>query len=136
VKGKVEMVPLPKGDASGSQHASTLGGWSLAVSRYSHQKEAAVSLVTWLTRPEEQKRRAAILGQNPTIKSLYQDPKLLKIFENAVPRPAGAVGTKYSRVSSEFWDAVHQILSGNIGVESGLKKLKSRLSAIRRGEKW
>lgn len=136
VRGKVKMGVLPKGTGPNASHSSTLGGWSLAVSRYSRNKEAAVSLVNWLARPEEQKRRAEILGQNPTIRSLYHDSELLKVFDNAVPRPSGTTGTKYNRVSAEFWDSVHRILSGESTAEAGLKELKKRLLIISKGGKW
>ncbi len=136
VRGKVEIAQLPKGDSPQAIHASALGGWSLAVSRYSRNKNAAVSLVSWLARPEEQKRRTELLGQNPTIRSLYQNSELLKIFDKAVPRPAGVTGTKYNRVSSEFWDTAHRILSGDIAADTGLKDLKNRLLAISKGGKW
>jgi trehalose/maltose transport system substrate-binding protein len=76
------------------------------------------------------------LGQNPTIRALYHDSELLKIFDSAVPRPAGVTRTKYNRVSAEFWDSVHRILSGEIGVEAGLKDLKKRLQIISKGGKW
>lgn len=137
VRGKVKISPLPKGEGPQAMHASTLGGWSLAVSKYSRSKDAAVSLVQWLARPEEQKRRAEALGQNPTIRSLYaSDSELLKIFDIAVPRPAGVTGTKYNRVSSEFWDSAHRILSGESQVEDALKELTKRLQVISKGGKW
>jgi trehalose/maltose transport system substrate-binding protein len=136
VKGKVKIAPLPKGDSPQGKHIAALGGWSLAVSKYSRSKDAAVSLVEWLARPEEQKRRAELLGQNPTIRSLYQDSELLKIFDLAVPRPSGVTGTKYNRVSSEFWDTAHRILSGEVHVQDGLKDLKKRLQVISKGGKW
>ncbi|MFL5815847.1 MAG: ABC transporter substrate-binding protein [Bdellovibrionia bacterium] len=136
VRGKVKIAPLPQGDSPQGKHIATLGGWSLAVSKYSRSKDAAVSLVQWLARPEEQKRRAEILGQNPTIRSLYHDSELLKIFDVAVPRPSVVTGTKYNRVSSEFWDTAHTILSGEVRVQDGLKDLKKRLDVVSKGGKW
>jgi len=136
VRGKVGIAPLPRGDSPQDPHASTLGGWSLGVSRYSRNIPAAVSLVMWLTRPEEQKRRSELLGQNPTIRSLYRDSSLLKIFDHAVPRPANVTRTQYNRVSSEFWDTAHRILSGEISPKGGLQSLKKRLIVISKGGRW
>src|SRR5690606_9890320 len=48
VRGKVGVIPLPRGGEDG-RHAGTLGGWQLAVSRYSRHPEAAMDLVRHLT---------------------------------------------------------------------------------------
>lgn len=145
IRGKVGMTTLPKGGADG-QPAATLGGWALAVSKYSSNPKAAISLVEYLTSAKEQKRRAMALGQNPTIMPLYKDPELLRsnpalaelfhIFKSAVPRPAQATGTKYSRVSSEFYEAVHKTLAGRGSAKENLNELKAELFRISRGEKW
>jgi len=45
VKDKIGVAPLPRGGATGS-HASTLGGWGLAVSRYSARPKLAAELVS------------------------------------------------------------------------------------------
>ena len=57
VRGRIGVAPLPKGGPDG-RHAGTLGGWQLAVSRYSRHSAAAVDLVLYLTSAAEQKRRA------------------------------------------------------------------------------
>src|SRR5207244_25238 len=111
VKGLVGTVALPRGGADGKT-TGTLGGWQLAVSRYSRQQGAAISLIKYLTGREEQKRRAIIYSYNPTIASLYKDPEvlaanpffgtLLATFSNAVARPSKATGLKYSVVSAVF----------------------------------
>jgi trehalose/maltose transport system substrate-binding protein len=145
VRGKVGVALIPKGAGEGASHSATLGGWSLAVSKYSRQKSAAVSLVAWLTRPEEQKRRALALGQNPTVQALYHDsdllrdnpalPLLLRAFEGTVARPSSIIGPAYNRVSSEFWDTVHRILSKEGIASDELHQLHQRLLFISRKEK-
>ena len=71
VKGKVGIVPLPKGGADG-QNAAALGGQLLAVSKYSKNPDVAIDLVMYLTGPEEQKRRAVVGSFNPTIPGSVQ----------------------------------------------------------------
>ncbi len=66
LRGKVGVAPLPQGGPRGS-HAATLGGWQLAVSRHSENREAAIELVRYLTSPAEQKRRAIAGAYAPTI---------------------------------------------------------------------
>ena len=144
VKGKIGVSALPKGGADG-QNAATLGGWQLAVSKYSKNAEAAASLVMYMTSPEVQKERAIVGSYNPTVVSLYKDKDVLAanpffgslydVFTSAVPRPATATGLKYPEVSAAFWNATHDVLSGKASAEDAVKRLEGRLNQIKRG-KW
>ncbi|HKK13536.1 MAG TPA: ABC transporter substrate-binding protein [Gammaproteobacteria bacterium] len=141
VKGKVGVTQLPRGGAHG-KHVATLGGWQLAVSKYSKVKKQAVDLVRYLTSEREQKRRALKGGYNPTYRALYQDPDLLKAspvyaklyhsFVNAIARPSRVTGRQYNRVSSDFWNAVHFTLAGQGSARDNLKSLAGRLDRLSR----
>lgn len=141
VKGKVGVVALPKGGADGKS-TGTLGGWQLAVSKYSPDQEAAADLVRYLTSEKEQKRRAIEGSYNPTIEALYKDPEVLEAvpffgslyetFVNAVARPSRVTGDKYNRVSNAFWNAVHSVLSGKQDAASSLASLEGELNGIKR----
>jgi len=143
IAGKIGVSALPKGGADG-QNAATLGGWQLAVSKYSKHPEAAASLVMYMTSPEVQKERAIKGSYNPTIASLYQDKDVLaanpffgdlyNVFTSAVPRPATATGLKYNEVSAAFWNATHDVLSGKEKAETSLGKLEGKLKQIKRRE--
>ena len=144
VAGKIGVAPLPHGD--GGMSSAALGGSQLAVSRYSSAPEAAIDLVRALTSTDEQKRRAINAGLNPTIERLYRDPELIAaipilgklrtIFAGAVARPSAVTGRRYNQVSSEFWNAVHDVLSGRRAAPASLIALTSRLRFLSRGEKW
>lgn len=144
VRGKVGVVALPMGD--GGKSAATLGGWQLAVSKYSPNPREAADLVMYLTSPAVQKDRAIRGSYNPTIPALYKDADVLKAnpffgelyntFVNAVPRPATITGAKYNEVSAAFWNAAHDVLSGKTRAKESLVKLESKLDAIRRGPNW
>jgi trehalose/maltose transport system substrate-binding protein len=146
IKDKVGVTALPKGNEDG-KHAGTLGGWQLAVSKYSENPEIAADLVMYLTGLEEQKRRAIKGSYNPTIESLYKDEEVLEAtpffgelyetFVNAVARPSTVTGTKYNQVSSEFWNAVHSVLSDKMSAEESLAQLESSLKRMSRGgRRW
>lgn len=145
VKGRVGVAPLPRGGAGG-KHTGTLGGWNLAVSKYSKNAKAAVDLAAFLTGPAEQKRAAVSASLNPTIPALYKDPEVLKAspfigelldtFTNAVARPSRVTAGRYNQVSSEFWNAVHETLSGRSKAEASLGRLEGSLGRISRGGKW
>jgi trehalose/maltose transport system substrate-binding protein len=142
VRGKVGIMPLPKGGPEG-RSAGTLGGQELAVSKYSKNQEIAADLVLFLTGAAEQKRRAIAGSFNPTIPALFRDPEIQKaapfigelsgVFETAVARPAAVTGDDYSKVSSEFHNAVHQALSGRTPPERALAALDRDLKRIKRG---
>ncbi len=141
IKGKVGIAPLPKGGPDG-RHAGTLGGQLLAVSKYSKNPDAAADLVMYLTGEAEQKRRAVEGSFNPTIVSLYSDADIAKanpfigdladVFSNAVARPATATGQNYNKVSSEFFNTVHQVLSKRSQPEQALNRLDRDLKRIKR----
>ncbi|OLC77960.1 MAG: ABC transporter substrate-binding protein [Deltaproteobacteria bacterium 13_1_40CM_4_68_19] len=145
VKGKVGVMALPKGGAEG-KNTGTLGGWQWAVSKYSKNAKAAVDLAMYLTSPEEEKRAAIEVSFNPTIPALYKDKdilaknpfigELLSTFTNAVARPSRATKSKYNQVSSEFWNAVHEVLSGKSDAEASISKLEKNLNRISRNGKW
>jgi trehalose/maltose transport system substrate-binding protein len=141
IKGKVGIAPLPKGGADG-RNAGTLGGQLLAVSKYSKNAEAATDLVMYLTGPQEEKRRAVEGSFNPTIVSLYSDADiaranpfigdLVDVFTNAVARPATVTGQNYNKVSTEFFNAVHQVLSKRAEPAQALNRLDRDLKRIKR----
>ena len=54
---------------------------------------------------------------------------------NALPRPSAATKRKYNEVSSEFWTAVHDKLSGDGTAEQNLAKLEAKLKRLR-GNGW
>lgn len=144
VKGKFEVAPLPSG-AEGEPPASTLGGWNLAVSKYSTKQDAAIALVKFLASPEVQKAQAVEISRLPTIAALYDDKDVIAaqpfmanwkpIFQNAVPRPSAATKVKYNEVSSKFWTAVHKTLSGNGTAAENLEMLEVELTELE-GSGW
>lgn len=137
IKGAVAVAPLPKGDVPEGKPTGTLGGWQLAVSKFSAHPEEAADLAIYMTGREEQKRRAVEASFLPTYPELYQDPEILAanpmmgmVYEpltNAVARPSRVVKGKYNQVSSAFWTAVHQVLSGQAKPEAAFQSLEAQL---------
>ena len=144
VKGLFSVTTLPVG-GEGNTSAATLGGWNVAVSKYSTKQEAAISLAMYLAGPEAQKQRAINESNLPTIMALYDDadiaaaqpiiPQWKEVFLNAVPRPSAPTLGKYNEVSSKFWSAVHQTLSGNGTAAENLEMLEADLTELK-GEAW
>jgi trehalose/maltose transport system substrate-binding protein len=144
VRGKVGVALLPA--APDGQPAAALGGQQLAVSRYSRNREAAISLVLYLTGRGEQKRRALVGGYHPTIPALYDDPEILassplfgtlrNALADVVARPSAAVGADYNRLSYAFANAVHTVLAGQSDAESSLRALERQLRRLKRRGNW
>ena len=144
VKGLFGVTTLPVGKA-GDTSAATLGGWNVAVSKYSTKQEAAISLALYLAGPEAQKQRAINETNLPTIISLYDDPDIAAaapiipqwkdVFLNAVPRPSAPTLGKYAEVSSKFFSAVHATLSGNGTAAENLAGLEADLNDLK-GDAW
>lgn len=144
VKGKFDVVPLPSGGAD-HHSAATLGGWNIAVSKYSKKKDIAISLALYLAGSEAQKMNSLIASKLPTIMSLYDDPQIIKrhpiiprwkeVFPNAVPRPSAPTKGKYNEVSSKFWSAVHNTLSKDGTAAENLELLQIELKDLK-GSGW
>lgn len=145
IAGKIGVAALPKGGKDG-KNSATLGGWQLAVSKYSKEQKVAAELVMYMTSPEIQKLRAIEGSYNPTIPELYKDKDVLAatpffgtlydVFTSAVPRPSTPTGLKYNEVSAAFWNATHDVLSGKEQADASLKKLEGKLNQIKRGKQW
>ncbi|WP_036792105.1 ABC transporter substrate-binding protein [Pleomorphomonas koreensis] len=144
VKDKFGVAPLPAATA-GDKPAATLGGWNVAVSKYSKHPEEAIKLALYLGSKEVQKQRAIDQTNLPTIVSLYDDadvakaapiiPQWKEVFMNAVPRPSAPTKVKYNEVSSLFWSAVHDTLSGNGTAAENLEMLEAKLTDLK-GAGW
>ena len=145
VKGKFDVAPLPAGEGAEARSAATLGGWNYAVSKYTQDPEEAIKLALFLASPEVQKERAINQTNLPTIEALYDDADVLaaapfmgnwkEIFQNAVPRPSAPVKAKYNEVSSMFWGAVHNTLSGDGTAAENLELLEADLTELK-GDAW
>ncbi len=138
IKGQFDVSPLPAGP--GGQPAATLGGWQLAVSKYSLHPDVAADVAMFLASPAEQKIRAIEGSFNPTVMSLYKDPQVLEaapffgslydVFINAVARPSTATAPNYNEVSTAFFNAVHDVLTGKENATDAMALLELDLQDI------
>ncbi|CAN5319943.1 ABC transporter substrate-binding protein [soil metagenome] len=121
VKGKFDVAPLPA-DESG-ESAACLGGWNVAVTKYSKHPEEAKKFAAFLTTRDAMKKRAIEGSYFSTRPDIYADPEVAKaipflgqmkdVLLHAVPRPASAAGSRYNMVSSIYYQMSHDVLSGS-----------------------
>ena len=138
IVGLFDVSPLP--GATAGQSAATLGGWQLAVSKYSENPEQAADYAFFLASYEEQKFRAIEGSFNPTIEALYEDPDVLEanpffgdlfdVFTNAVARPSTVTAPSYSDASSVFFNGVHSVLTGDAPAEDALTEVELDLQDL------
>jgi trehalose/maltose transport system substrate-binding protein len=138
VKGEIGVTSLPAGTSGKS--ASTLGGGSLAVNKYSKHPKEAVEFIKFMTSVKAEKYRAMQGAQFPSQMSLFKDkdvlskqpyyPELYKIIMSGVNRPSTAAGKNYNRVSKAFYTAVYSVLNGDKTASLALKELSVELSKI------
>jgi len=137
VAGKFAVAPLPHG-ANGGNSVATVGGWQLAVSKYSKHPDAAIEFVRYMTSAPVEKFDTITNSNVPTIPALVRDlavrkaaPYLNPATANVprVVRPSSILGAKYNEGSKDIYQAVSRILNGT-PAESVLPGLQSQLQAL------
>lgn len=136
---QVGVAPLPAA-ADGGRRASCLGGWNLMLNDDSSEAErdAAWTLLRYLTDPAQQRRQALEASLLPVLASLYDDPELQAAL------PVVGVGTEvfagqleerpmtplYSEVSDHVADAFHRVLRGELTGSEATAMLAETLREI------
>jgi trehalose/maltose transport system substrate-binding protein len=145
VVGNVGVMSIPP-SRNGGKTSGVLGGWFLAVSKYSKHGVYAADLVRFLTSKVRQRLRSKH-SYLPTFKSLYMDPYVLdnnpffsglyESLQNAVARPSSAFGKNYAKASTEIFNAINTILLDSVesdivksDVERQLNRLGRKLDKI------
>ncbi len=135
---KFDTALLPGGK---SGRFGTLGGWGLAVSRFSAHPREALELVRYLTRRDMQVKRFRALSQPPTLPELYDMHAVLessphvallsKAFRTAiVSRPSNMTGKRYQDVTDAYIQTVHSVLIGEKSAPEAAAALESHLVRI------
>lgn len=137
IKDKFTVTPLPGKEPGMS--AATLGGWGIAVSKYSANTEAAVAFANWLTEYDALVEFHLARGEQPVLPALYEDAELQEalpylaftsdILESATPRP-GVAGTQYAAVSEAYYTAVNEVLAGNKAAATAMGDLELALADL------
>jgi len=135
IRNKFDTALLPGGQAG---RVGTLGGWGLAVSKFSPHPREALELVRYLTRRDVQEQRSRVLSQPPTLSELYNLPELREanprfdILNQAfrtgmVLRPSSVTGKKYQEVTDAYIQAVHSVLTGQQSAPEAAAALENEL---------
>jgi trehalose/maltose transport system substrate-binding protein len=138
VKGKFNVTVLPHG-AKGKS-VGTVGGWQLAVSKYSKHKDASIEFVRYMTSPAVEKFDAIFNSNVPTIPSVAKDKAVVRVNPylkpqiatvNRVTRPAKYLKTHYNEGSKAIYQGINQILNGT-PAKNVLPSIEQKLNRILR----
>jgi trehalose/maltose transport system substrate-binding protein len=135
IKDRFAVGPLPA--APGQKSVGTVGGWEVAVNKYSRAVDAALEWVRYESGPDAQTYRALVLGTVPTIPAVAARPDVLQAEPfltnlqdvTRVTRPSGIFGERYNQASTAIFRGVNQILNGQDAspvlsdIQSQLKRL-------------
>ena len=136
VKGKFSVAPLPHGP--GGHSVATVGGWQLAVSKYSKHQDAAIEFVRYMTSKAVEKFDTITNSNVPTIPSLANDPAVKKAAPYLKPatanvpratRPAKFLKGHYNEGSKDIYQGISQILNGT-PAKSVLPGIQSKLQRL------
>jgi len=133
---KFAVAPLPAGDSGVG--AATLGGWHIGVSRYSQQPEAAAAFAIYMTSAENQKHYSIDTSSPPAVFALYADPDIQAAMPFSSPevvavttaRPSTVTAEKYNEVSTLYFTAVHNILTGQEDADVAMELLELDLQSL------
>lgn len=141
-KAMIAIALLPGGSAG---RASTLGGQSLAISKYSKHPRESAELIRYLTGHDEQlvlwKKHAML----PTRREFYASPEYLQdrpgiaqlwkeLGSVAVARPSTVSGMHYDEISRAYFSSVHAILAGEQDASRAMSELQAKLESITGGK--
>jgi trehalose/maltose transport system substrate-binding protein len=136
IVGKFNVTTLPHGP--GGHPVGTVGGWQLAVNKYSKHVDASIEFVRYMTSPAVEKFDAITNTNVPTIPSVAKDPAVVKANPYLKPniatvarvaRPAKYLKTHYNEGSKAIYQGINQILNGAQastvlpGIQSKLERL-------------
>jgi trehalose/maltose transport system substrate-binding protein len=136
VVGKFDVTTLPHG--AGGHPVGTVGGWQLAVNKYSKHQDAAIELVRYMTSPAAERFDAITNTNVPTIPAVAKDPAVVKTNPYLKPeiatvarvtRPARYLGSHYNEGSKIIYQGVSQILNG-ASASSVLPSVQSKLQQL------
>lgn len=131
VVGKFDIAPLPGPSGHG---ASSLGGHSLAVSKFSKHQATALAFVKFMEQPTQQKYNLTKGTLAPVLTSLYSDPTLVKQFPY-LPTLLASIKTAVPRPVTPFYPGVTEAVETNAyaamqGQKSTQQALKDMQAAI------
>jgi multiple sugar transport system substrate-binding protein len=136
VAGRFSVAPMPRGP--GGRPTAALGGAQLAINRRTENPQAAWAVINYLTRPEQMRERARVVGQFPSRTALYEGGALddelgispavaRRVIEYAVPRPVTPV---YNQISEILQIHLHRALTRQTSPAEALARAEREMQEL------
>jgi trehalose/maltose transport system substrate-binding protein len=116
----------------------TVGGWQLAVNKYSKNADASIEFVRYITSAAVQKFNAIANTNVPTIPSVARDEAVVKVNPYLKPqiadvarvaRPSTLLGARYDEGSKAIYQGINQMLKGT-PAKTVLPRIQSQLEQL------
>ncbi|MFC5527655.1 sugar ABC transporter substrate-binding protein [Rhodanobacter ginsengisoli] len=140
-QGDWATAPLPGPDSAGAG-VGAAGGSSLVVFRRSRHKQAAWTLIEYLSRPAVQQRFYELLGDMPPRRSSWQggalrdDPKARAFREQLEHvRPTPAV-PEWERIANEMQLEAARAIAGELTIDQATAEMDRRTDRILEKRRW
>ncbi len=135
-KREIAIAPVPH--FPGQKKTAIYGGWNFMIADKSKHKAAAIKLIKFFQRPENQKILFTMGGFLPTLNRVYQDsslqadhPEILmlrRLLDNGQFRPMREDYTRISDVMSFYF---RKALKGEISITTALNKAQNAINGQR-----
>jgi multiple sugar transport system substrate-binding protein len=132
-------APLPGPDGPG---ASTAGGSSLVLFRGSAAKDAAWTLLSYLSEPAVQQRFNQLTGNLPARRGAWDDPRLAgdlqaRGFREQLERVRATPKVpEWERIATELKVVAEQAVHGRLDIDAAVLELDRRTDAILEKRRW
>jgi multiple sugar transport system substrate-binding protein len=135
VVGKIDFSTMPGEREKG---VSELGAWLIAVPAGSHHADDAFAFLDWATEPAQMKQ-AALRGNPPTRRSVFQDAELVAKFR-AFPAQLASLETARPRPRTPRWNEIENLFGtylskANAGAMDPAEAIHRAAEAIREVQK-
>jgi trehalose/maltose transport system substrate-binding protein len=134
VRDRTGYTSMPGGRGG---RVGTLGGFGLAVSRFSAHPREAVALIRFLIATElpppshpESAGERQLYGLPPILQAYAPSPQLTQQSSRLVSRPSNVTGHAYENVTHDYIQAVHSVLSGERSAPMAAAALEKQLVAM------
>lgn len=133
-----DVAPIPAGE--GGESSSFIGGSNLAVFTNTDSRDAAWTLVDWLTQAETQVKWYDMTSALPSVQSAWDDdaltadPKLAKFGEALLTAQAPPSFPSWEQVAEAFDGEIEKVAKQGLSAEEAMSAAQSRADSIGTGQ--
>ncbi len=135
---KYDVAPIPTAD--GGQSSSFIGGSNLAVFKATKSRDAAWTLVEWLSQPETQIKWYGLTSDLPSLQSawdddtLAKDEKLAKFGEALKTAKVPPTFPSFEQVIESFDNEIEKVAKQGLSGADAMKAAQAQADSIGTGE--